>query len=103
MFGEKPDFKRQEDFGSVEDYKGYVMSRIKPWMFVRCNKSSTWSERPVNEGHVGFVQTTYSTHVEVRWLTLKAGDPGAALIGERSSGPYECLDLLTSPVTFACS
>ena len=115
LFGEKSDLKRLEDFGSVDDYKGYVMSRIKPKMFVRCNKSSIWTgcsgngtwsgtQSTVNEGHVGFVQTTnYSTHVEVRWLTLKAGDPGAALIGERSSGPYECLDLLTSPVTFACS
>ena len=110
LFGEKPDLKRLEDFGSVDDYKGYVMSRIKPKIFVRCNKSSIWNAHAygtastVNEGHVGFVQTTnYSTHVEVKWLTLKAGDPAAALIGQICNGPFECLDLLTSPVNFTCS
>merc|ERR1719450_1351327 len=42
LFGERPDFKRREDFGSVEDYKGYVFFRIKPKMFVRSNGSSHW-------------------------------------------------------------
>ena len=104
LFGEKPDLKRKEDFGSVKVYHGYVMSRIKPRMFVRCNKSSTWSGYTVKEGHIGFVQDTSSSSiVYVKWLTLKAGDPAAALIGKNCFGPYECLDLLTQPVNFTCT
>ena len=108
LFGEKPDFKRQEDFGSVEDYKGYVMSRIKPKMFVRCNKRSVWNGGTngagysVEEGHIGFVIDTNSTaSVSVKWLTIK---PKHALINQQHCcGPFECLDLLTSPVSFNCS
>ena len=105
LFGEKPDFKRRENFGSDEDYKSYVMSRIKPKMFVRCNKSSAWSGYNVKEGHVGFVKETYSTEsVSVKWLTLKSGDPAYPLIKQPyCCGPFECLDLLTSPVSFNCS
>ena len=111
LFGEKPDFKRREDFGSDEDYKGYVMSRIKPKMFVRCNKLSTWnggtdgSRYSVKEGHIGFVIIINSTaNVSVKWLTLKSGDPASALINQQHCrGPFECLDLLTSPVSFNCS
>ena len=105
LFGEKPDFKRREDFVGSEDYKGYVMSRIKPKMFVRCNKRSVWyGECYVKEGHIGFVINTNSTaNVYVKWLTLKPGDPAYALINQQCQGPFECLDLLTSPVTFNCS
>ena len=37
IFGENPDFdfKTREDFGSDTDYEGYMMSRVKPGMFVR--------------------------------------------------------------------
>ena len=42
LFGDKPDFKRREDFGDVDAYKSYVRPKIQPRMFARCNKSSTW-------------------------------------------------------------
>ena len=37
IFGEKPDFdfKTRKDFGSDTDYEGYMMSRVKPGMFVQ--------------------------------------------------------------------
>ena len=37
IFGENPDFdfKTREDFGSDTDYEGYMMSRVKPGMFVQ--------------------------------------------------------------------
>ena len=102
LFGERPDFKRREDFGSVEDYKAYVKSRIKPRMFVICNVSSNWSDFPVKEGHVGIVDTHCSTCAHVKWLTLKSGDPAYGIQNEASNGPFECLDLLTSPIDFSC-
>ena len=103
LFGKKPDFKNWEDFGPEEDYKSYVMARIKPKMFVRCNKTSDWRQSStgyvyaVKEGHVGFVlNSDSSASVDVKWLTIPAsGDV-------QSIGPYECLDLLTSPVIFNC-
>ena len=104
LFGEKPDFKKRDDFGSEEEYKGYVMSRIKPKMFVRCNKSSSWfwsNWVEVGAGHVGFVISTNTNgYVQVKWLTLKAGDPAASLINKNSQGPHACLDMLTSPINF---
>jgi len=101
LFGERPDFKRREDFGSVEDYRDYVRSKIQPSMLVSCNESSSWSGYNVTEGHVGFVYTTdNSSYVFVKWLTLKAGDPAYVLLNQRTNGPFESLDLLTSPVTF---
>ena len=106
LFGEKPDFKTRDDFASEEEYKAYVMSRIKPNMFVRCNKTSSWSGSNwvnLEAGHVGFVTNTLNDgYVQVKWLTPKAGDPAAQLIGYNSSGPHACLDLLTSPVNFVC-
>ena len=108
LFGKRPDFKRREDFGSVEDYKGYVMSRIKPRMFVRCIQSSNWVNPQgvsysVKEGTIGLVQdTSYSDTVTVKWLTIKTGDPAFPLLNQQSRGPYECLELLTLPVTFNC-
>ena len=42
LFGDKPDFKRREDFGDVDAYKSYVRPKIQQRMFARCNKSSTW-------------------------------------------------------------
>ena len=84
------------------------MSMIKPKMFVRCNKLSTWiggsdeSGYSVKEGHIGFVIDTNSTaSVSEKWLTIK---PKHALINQQHCcGPFECLDLLTSPVSFNCS
>jgi hypothetical protein len=103
LFGEWPDLKRQEDFGSVEDYTDYVKSTIMPKMFVSCNKSSGWSGYTINEGHVGIVTSTgHSSYVQVMWLTLEAGDPAYDYLNNKASiGSFECLDLLTSPFKFA--
>ena len=107
LFGKSTDFKQRKDFGAEEDYvyKGYVMSRIKPKMFVSCNKLSSWqspqkNRYSVKEGHIGFVlKTDSSSSVEVKWLTIpNTGDPASCLIGSPSTGPLECLDLLSSPV-----
>ena len=104
LFGKRADFKKREDFGSEEDYKGYVMARIKPKMFVSCNKRSNWRHPSnsgvctVKEGHVGFVLNSDSPgSVEVKWLTIPASD-----IPYQTTGSYGCLDLLTSPVIFDC-
>ena len=98
LFGKRADFKRQEDFGTEEDYRGYVMARIKPKMFVSCNKSSSWQHSKngsyylVDKGHVGFVINTDScASVAVKWLTLG---------GFELKGPFECVDLLTSAKNF---
>ena len=70
MFGKRSDFKKREDFGPDEDYKGYVMAGIKPKMFVSCNKLSTWTRHykdgstnsyKIKEGHIGFVLKTGSS------------------------------------------
>ena len=107
LFGEKPDFKKQDDFGSEEEYKGYVMAIIETNMFVMCNKSSRWFGPHwvvVEAGHDGFVTSTNASggHALVKWLTPNAGDPVAHLIGYNSSADHACLDLLTSPVNFTC-
>ena len=104
LFGEKPDFKRRKDFGSVEDYRAYVMSTVKPRMFVSCNMSSGWGGHIVEEGHVGIVADTDNrSYVHVKWLTLKAGDPAyQALHNSASAGVFHSLDLLTSPINFSC-
>ena len=103
LFGERPDFKRREDFGSLEEYGEYVRSKIKPSMFVSCNESKAWNGYVVNEGHVGMVIDRDYTYVYVKWLTLKPGDPAYDLFNQQSyGGPWESLDLLTSPVGFSC-
>ena len=105
LFGEKPDFKRRKDFGSVEDYRAYVMSTVKPRMFVSCNMSSVWMGFIVEEGHVGIVTDTARNNpfVHVKWLTLKAGNPAFQyLYNSTSEGLFESLDLLTSPINFSC-
>ena len=111
LFGKKADFKKREDFGSEEDYKGYVMARIKPKMFVSCNQLSSWyvqnkvgratymNTGNVKEGEVGLVlKTDSSVEVAVKWLTIPASGDTYHLFGNKSKGSYECLDLLTSPV-----
>ena len=35
-------FKKRADFQSDDDYKGYLMTRMKPNMLVLCNKASYW-------------------------------------------------------------
>ena len=95
FFGKSPYLKRRDYSGSVEDYKDYVKSKVKPRMFVSSNQSSAWSGYLVEEGQVGIVTSTNDVIVElveVKWLTLEAGDPAY-----RSEGLLECLDLLTSP------
>ena len=109
LFGDKPDFKRREDFGDVDAYKTYVRPKIQEGMFARCNKSSTWhGSYPVNgsysvkEGHVGFIlqNVDQSGSVQVMWLTTRSGDEAHQLLNETSTGAFECLDLLTNPVEF---
>ena len=102
LFNKSAVFRKREDFGPEEDYKGYVMARIQPRMFVSCNTFSTWKNGickcDVKEGHVGFVLKTDSpaSVVVVNWLTIpNTGDP--KLAGMR--GPYEWVDLLTSPLS----
>jgi len=99
LFGKRADFKRREHFGPEEDYKGYVMSRIKPKMFVSLNTSGNWQHSSgrykVDKGSVGFVVNTSSASVTVKWLT-------GSLTDFEGEGPSENLDLLTSPVTFSC-
>ena len=97
-----PSFKRRQDFESVADYSEYVKANIKPRMFVRCNQSINWSGYIVKAGHVGFVGNfeLNPSSVAVRWLTPKKGDPAHALRDNYFYGPYEHLDLLTSPFDF---
>ena len=109
LFGDKPGFKRREDFGDEDDYKAYVRSKIRPRMLVRCNQSRcTWNGYSVNgsysvkEGHVGLIvqNVNQSGSVQVRWLTLRNGDEAFLLLNQTSSGAFECLDLLTNPLAF---
>ena len=108
LFGDKEDFKKRADFESVEDYRGYVMSKIKAKMFVRCNRWSAWrhsnaQEYGIQEGNIGFVLNTDSfASATVMWLTLSKGDAAGPLCEQPSKGAYENLDLLTSPVNFNC-
>ena len=98
-----PNFKRRQDFGSVADYREYVKANLKPRMFVRCNQSIAWIDRyTVASGHVGFVNgvDVNSSTASVRWLTPKQRDPAHALRDSYYFGPYEHLDLLTSPTDF---
>ena len=110
LFGDKPDFKKREDFGDVDAYKTYVRPKIQEGMFARCNKSSTWhGSYPVNgsysvkEGHVGFIlqNVDQSGSVQVMWLSTRSGDEAHQLLNETSTGAFECLDLLTNPVGFS--
>ena len=61
LFGDKPDFKWRKDFGSSDAYKGYVITRIQPRMFVRSNQSGGWHTPDyshmytVTKGNVGFL------------------------------------------------
>ena len=130
LFGDKPDFKRREDFGNVDAYKSYVRPKIQLRMFARCNKSSIWriqahcgsclrscnpgycqhcrrsinspSAGTVSVGHVGFISKVVdqSGSVEVKWLTMRSGDEAHQLLNHESTGAFECLDLLTNPVGF---
>ena len=77
LFGDKPDFKRREDFENVNDYENYVNGEIRPGMFVRCNNASFWNGHSVNgrffvtEGHIGFITDSINTPEvpgDVTWL-----------------------------------
>ena len=108
VFGEKGDFKRRKDFMSLKDYKTYVMSHIKPNMFVRCNRPSSWRYPytvfhkgfEVCLGNIGFVVTNNFDKVLVKWLTL--GENQGRLEGRlwKTEGAFEDLDLLFLPETF---
>ena len=128
LFGDKPDFKRREDFGDVDAYKTYVRPKIQQKMFARCNKYSIWripahcgscgrsndsasycqycrrsiTGYTVTKGHVGLISNVVdqSGSVQVKWLTTKSGDEAHQLLNQVSYGAFECLDLLTNPVGF---
>jgi len=114
LFGDNPDFKWRKDFGSLDQYKNYVRSQIKPKMIVRSNGSTRSNGRNwynwktggsyynVTEGHIGVALSCMDTdgRVQVKWLTLVSGvDVASPLLNQVSCGPIECLDLLTLPVT----
>ena len=101
LFGERPDFKRREEFRSLQEYEGYIKPRIKANMLVRCNVATNLRGHMVTKGHVGIVtETDNSSYVAVKWLTLKAGDPAYHKKTDQDDVYFECLDLLTSPVDF---
>ena len=107
LWGEKVDFKKREDFEAAEDYKGYVMSRVKPKMLVCCNQKSSWKDgsgafQPlnVNVGDVGCIQSIEFSTVTVKWLNV--ADPQRTADPVPRQGPFENLDLLTMPVKFNC-
>ena len=112
LFGEEPDFKKREDFPSLDDYDDYVVSKIQRGMFVSCRESTYWEGVLVEEGDVGVVvsnaaQTAQTAQtgvrfmwqggsVSVKWLTKgSSADPPLVVL----QGPCNCLDLVTSPVS----
>ena len=107
LFGDKPDFKWRKDFGSSDAYKGYVITRIQPSMFVRSNQSGGWHTPDyshmytVTEGNVGFLYGHLSGKqgwVQVKWLTVH--EQASPLANKSSFGEAQFLDLLTYPVSF---
>ena len=107
LFGDKPDFKWRKDFESSDAYKGYVITRILPKMFVRSNQSGGWHTLDyshmytVTEGNVGFLYGHLSGKqgwVQVKWLTVH--EQASPLANKSSFGEAQFLDLLTYPVSF---
>ena len=84
IFGEKPDFdfKTRKDFGSNNDYEGYMMSRVKPGMFVQHSVSG-------NLGAIGIVKRLSNKDV-----TVMGND------GESYSVAIKFLEILTPPAKF---
>ena len=109
LFGEEPDFKKREDFASLDGYDDYVVSKIQRGMFVSCRESSHWHGVLVEEGDVGVVVSNAAqtvrfrsrgfnqrSLVSVKWLTKgSSADPPLVVL----RGPCNCLDLVTSPVS----
>ena len=85
IFGEKPDFdfKTRKDFGSDSEYEGYMMSRVKPGMFVQ------HSQQGFRQGAIRIVKELSNKSVTV------AGNDGT---------PYcvaiKFLEILTPPAKF---
>ena len=101
-------FKRREDFESDLDYKGYVMTRIKPNMLVACNKSSYWgggllSRCPGYDVPKGTAGRVISCDMEkgprVKWfnICLHSGVHDGHEVTS-SSEHFLFLDLLTPPI-----
>ena len=110
LWGEKVNFKKRSDFKAVEDYKGYVMTRVKNKMLVLCNQKSSWNAsgvtsdgyayKPldVNVGEIGCIENIEFGTITVKWLNVvdpQGGNPPR-------KGLFENLDLLTMPVKFTC-
>ena len=96
-------FKRREDFGSDLDYKGYVMTRIKPNMLVACNKDSHWGGHELYTQYVHVLKGTAGRVIscdmgkgpKVKW------SGGRSSIDFTSSDHFKFLDLLTPPIDAA--
>ena len=101
-------FKRREDFGSDLDYKGYVMTHIKPNMLVACNKSSYWGSGilgpcpgyDVPKGTAGrVISCDMEKGPRVKWfnICLHSGVHDGRDVTS-SSEHFLFLDLLTPPI-----
>ena len=96
-------FKRREDFGSDLDYKGYVMTHIKPNMLVACNKDSHWGGHELYTQYVHVLKGTAGRVIscdmgkgpKVKW------SGGRSSIDFTSSDHFKFLDLLTPPIDAA--
>ena len=83
IFGEKPDFdfKTRKDFGSYDDYEGYMMATVKPGMFVQHSHGAL-------QGVIRIVKQLSNKDVYV-------GNDG-----EPYWVPVKYLEILTPPVKF---
>ena len=97
-------FKRREDFGSDLDYKGYVMTHIKPNMLVACNKDSYWGGPRV--GGLNGLNVLKGTAGRVISCDMEKGPKvkwsgGRGFIEFTSGDHFKFLDLLTPPIDAA--
>ena len=99
-------FKRRGDFQSDDDYKGYIMSRMKPNMLVLCNKASYWGgETPVYQPGRGYTTQRLNVPMGTIGRVLSFDMNGAKVKWPDSSnglkdysGSFIDLDLLTPPI-----
>ena len=87
-------FKKRGDFRTEDDYKGYVMGRIKPNMLVLCNKRIRRDEHEdilqgVSEGTIGRVISVDFKGAHVKWIGFQLAH----------RGPFVNLEFLTPPIS----